>query len=177
MKKKKNKPIVVPLELREEVLFKVMDTLDADSFKLFNEVVDLNDASMDKVEGLVMWLHELLKMYNLANDNFEELNNLELENYTYAARRFQMKRMLAAMTTVYALISNLFLGLLSFLLLNIRANKDFAKEIENIGEKVNRFDEEKLRRIESTLSNCERILYGKINRYEDNDITLKKQLN
>ena len=38
MKKKKNKPIVVPLELREEVLFKVMDTLDADSFKLFNEV-------------------------------------------------------------------------------------------------------------------------------------------
>ena len=164
---------IIPLEVREEALFKLMDVLDADSFSLFKEVVDLNANSIDKVTGLIEWLDDLVKGYYKASNDFEELNELELENYTYAARRFQMKRMLAGITTIYALLSNILLGIASFLLLNNRANKDFTKEIEVIGEKVRRFDEDKLRRIECTLSNCERLLHSKIDKYYEEKPVLK----
>ena len=172
MKEKKIQQII-PLEVREEALFKFMDMLDAESYKLFNDVVDLKEKTPAKLLNLANSLDNLTIAYSAVSKDFEELNELELENYTYAARRFQMKRMLAGITIIYALLSNILLGIASFLLLNNTANKDFAKEIEVIGEKVKRFDEEKLRRIECTLSNCERILNGKINKYYEEGPVLK----
>ncbi len=164
-----------PLESREQRLFDMVNKLDIDSFDLFSEVIDLDNSTFYKFQGLVNRCNQLIDLYNKTNEAFEYLNLIEQESYTYAARRFQTKRMLAAMATIYSFIVNALLGLATFILLNNSANKSFVEELEKANEQMQKFDEVKLKRIETTLGNCDRLLHGKEKRFfESEKMQLKK---
>ena len=155
------------LENREEFLFKLISELDKASYDLFGEIVSLSSDSYYKIDNLLTRVNELSRLYNETKESYVYINKIEQSSYDYAAKRFQMKRMLTAMTTIYAFVANALLGILAFVLLNDRATKDFCNELDYINERIRKFDENELTRIKDTIENCSRILSGKIKRMEN----------
>lgn len=158
-----------PLEKREALLFKMIDELDKESFILFNEIVDLSDESYYKLESLATRIISLIKIYKEIDESFEYINKIEESSYDYAAKRFQLKRTLIAITTVYASIVNFILGITSFVVLNDIASKEFIDELNNINDKLSEFDKDKLIRIRRTLENTTRLFCGKLKRIANNN--------
>ena len=76
--------------------------------------------------------------------------------------RFQLKRLLTAVTTVYAFMCNALLGISAFVLLNQRASEDFVNELVYINSRMDKFNEEQLRKSGSTIDNCTRLLEKKL---------------
>lgn len=155
------------LENREDFLFKLIDLLDKESLELFNEIVDLNNNSLYKIDNLIYRVEGLRRLLNETAESFAYINEIELSSYDFAARRFQLKRLLTAMVSVYAFLANALLGITAFVMLNHKASTDFCDEIEEIGEKVKRFNENDIYKIRETINNCGRILNGKIKKMEE----------
>ena len=156
-----------PLEEREEILFSIIDKLDKESLALFGDIIDLNGHYLYKYENLMTRTSELKVLLEEVVKSFEYISEIEQSSYNYANKRFQFKKMLTAIVTVYAFLSNALLGIASFVLLSNKANKDFVGELTDINDTISKFDAEKLMVIDSTLQNCVRILKGKIEKLPD----------
>lgn len=150
-----------PIEEREEFIFKLVDSLDVESINLFNDTTSLSSEAYYNIDSIIKRSHELNRIYMSVLEAYEYINNIELSSYVYAARRFQLKRMLTAIATLYAFMVNGFFGLFTFVLLNQKASNDFCKELENIYDIIEQFDFEKLEKVSVTLDNCARILCRK----------------
>ena len=66
------------------------------------------------------------------------------------------------MITVNLFVFNALLAIIPFIMLNMKANKEFADEICNINDRVFKYDENQLNVIKTTLENCKRLLTGKL---------------
>lgn len=150
------------LENREEVLFKLIDELDKESCQLFSEIMDLSNESYYKIYNLYSRVKNIQKLYNETKESFSYVGKIELSSYDYAGRRFQLKRLLTAMATVYASMANVFLGIAAFVLLNQKASDDFIKELMDINDRMDKFDESQMERIGMTIDNCVRLLESKL---------------
>ena len=152
----------ISFDEREKVLFELIERLDIESFDLFNEILDLDEESTYKIDSLILRSEELYKLFNEVNEGFEYLNKIELSSYDYAAKRIQAKRLLAAIITTELFFINFFtLAIISFIYINMRANKYFVLELEDINSRVLKYDEKKMYVIKTTLENCKRLLNGK----------------
>ena len=156
-----------PLEEREQLLFKLIDSLDKESFQLFCETVDLSSDSLYKLPNLANRYKELARIYELTKDAYEYLNRIEESSYTYASKRYVLKYMLASLLAVNTIFLNAIVSIASFVILTKKANKDLLREIEFIDSKMAGFDEEKLRITGITLENCERFIKAKLNNNPD----------
>ena len=165
----------IPIEEREQFLLDALNRLDKDCYSLFCAVVDLDGSQMDKVNQLVNWLHDLIKKYSEINQAFEYLSDQEYLNEAYAIGRLQMKKMLANVVSLNAMILDLTFGLLSLYVLRSIAKRDFEREKEIIDERRKLLDEDLLNRVECTLSNSDRLLAGKVSRSSD-EIIRKLQI-
>ena len=126
------------------------------------EVVDLNKESLYKMPDLINRTDELLSVYKDVFDFYDYLETTEESYLDSAAKRFQLKRMLTSVATVYALMANILLGIAAYFVLNQKANKDFAIELGSFSEKLSKFDSERLTKIAITLENSKRILKNKV---------------
>lgn len=151
----------------EEILFKLIDKVDNESYKLFSEIVDLKVGSLYKVENISSRLEKLTYIYEDLCNAYEYFENKEESNAYDATRRFQLKRILACITTVYAFLANPLLGIGSFVLLNTKASNDYIKELEDFDDAYFKFDEDQMGKIGITLENSIRILNGKIKKMKE----------
>ena len=149
------------LEIREEKLFSLIDKLEKDVTTLFEKVIDTKASSTEEIISLSEKYQVLSKRYQDIKEAFDYLLKLEEESYDYACRRFQLKRILTIMTTIFSFLGNALIGILGFIALNDKASKDFVREIKNIEEMLEKFDSEKLSQIEMTLATCFRMISRK----------------
>ena len=149
------------LEIREEKLFQMLDNLEKETTALFEEVLTTTTKDLEQLENLYTKYQDLSKKGQILKEAFDYLLKLESSSYDYAARRFQLKRVLTAMLTLFAFLSNALIGVVGFILLNDRAFKDYIKELVTINEALEQFETETITKIEITLSNCFRILKRK----------------
>ena len=150
------------LENREDFLFQLLNDLDNESYQLFSEIMDLGDTSYYKIDNLYSRVKYIRDIYNKTVESFKYVGKIEQSSYDYAAMRFQLKRLLTAVTTVYAFMCNVLLGISAFVLLNQRASEDFVNELVYINSRMDKFNEEQLRKIGSTIDNCTRLLEKKL---------------
>ena len=155
------------LENREEFLSKLIEDLDSESKALFDEIVDLGNISYYNVTNLYYRVQNLRKLFLKMTESYQYLGKIELSSYDYAGKRFQLKRLLTATTTVYAFMANALLGIIAFVLLNQKATNDFYRDLMDINERTSVFDEEQVKKIGLTLENCIRLLEGKIKKMNE----------
>ena len=160
-----------PLDEREKVFFDMVDKLDKESFNLFCEITSLNDESTYKIDSLIMRSEELYNLFLVIEDCFEYLEKIEQESGIYAGNRLQAKRLLAGIMTANLFMFNFLIAIIVFVMINMKANKDYAEEFSKICDRVFKFDEDQMRIIKTTLENCQRLLKGKMNRL---NVTLKE---
>ena len=152
----------VSIDKKEEKVFELIDRLERGINQVFDEVLELNTDSIYKVPNLSYRLTELTSLLDDTYEAYDYLHTIGLEDYQDATRRLQLKRMLATTVSIWAFLSNPLLGIGSFILLNNKANKDYALEIESIDEFTDKYDDERIERIVNTLSNTCRIFNGKV---------------
>lgn len=165
------------LEKKEKYISRVVDMLDKESFELFKEIIDLSDESIYKIIPLYERAHYLTDVYNDVMDAINYINKIEASNFEYAFKRYQLKKLLISMTTLSTFLLNALLGILSFVILSKRANKDFADECIEIYDAMEFISEEQLRVIFATLGNCSRLLNGKKNRIFDHLRKIQPDIN
>ena len=177
-----------PLEKRETIIFDLINSLDNESYKLFNEIVDLSDNSYYKLSNLNTRSKELKRIYLLTNDLFEYIKNIETSSYDYARKRWLLKCFLTAYATLQVFLTSELLstgiittqtvqnyiitaviGVGAFTILFKKANDDYSYELSTISESVRRFSSQRLEVIGSTLDNCERLIYAKYKRHENDE--------
>ncbi len=177
-----------PLEKREEIIFSLIDSLDNESYKLFNEIVDLSDYSYYKLSNLSIRAKELKRIYTLTNELFEYIKDIETASFDYAKKRWQLKCFLTSYVTLQVFLTSKLIstgtitqqtmlnyiataifGVGAFTVLFKKANKDYAYELSAISESVRRFSDERLAVIGSTLDNCERLIYAKYKNHEKDE--------
>ena len=149
------------LQNKEKLLFDIVDKLDKESVLLFDEVVSADLNHLYKYNGIVYRVEYLSYMFNKVSEAIDYIVDIESNNFNYASRRFQLKRILTAITTVYAFLANPILGIGSFIVLSKLANASYIDELKYIEESTNRFDAEKFDRIKLTFDNCNRIMTHK----------------
>lgn len=152
------------LEEKEKFVFEVIDILDKESYKLFGEIIDLSDESFYKVEEISKRIIELYKVYIKVKEAYDYLDMIEQGRVIYATKRFQLKALLTAFTTMFAFLNNAFLGIVSFVALNKVAINDYTREIGEIGISYSNFDDNRLELIKTTIENCDRLFAGKVSR-------------
>ena len=153
------------LENKEKLVFDFVDRLDKESTILFDEVVSANLNHSYKYNGIVFRVQYLSHMFNKVSEALDYIGNIELNNICYANRRFQLKRVLTSITTVYAFLANPLLGITSYILLSKMANASYVDEIKYIEENSNKFDSERFDKIKLTFDNCNRIMNHKAEEY------------
>ena len=169
-----------PLDDREQALFKMLEDLEKDSFELFGEIVDLDVNSSQDIEKLVVKTRALIQIFLETTEAFNHLYAIEASSYTYIVGRLLLKSGFALTTSIGFItynivqqINSIIAALLSvtfYLLVQLRANKKFANEFIDTYNKTLKFDEEKLKTIQDTLSNCSRLLSGKIKKSNNNGL-------
>ena len=152
------------LEKKEKYLRDVIDTLDKESFELFNEIIDLSDESVYKIIPLYERTHHLTEMYNSVLEAINYINKIEASSFEFAFKRYQLKKLLISLTTMSTFLLNAILGIFSFVVLTKKANKDFADELVEIYNSMETIDDDKVKIILRTLDNCARLLNGKKNK-------------
>ena len=152
------------IENKEELLFSIIERLDQESYRLFSEIIDLDKESTYKIDSLALRCQELNFLYLAIEDCFNYLNDIEVKGYAYASKRLQSKRLLASVVTINLFMFNFVLAIIAYIMINRKANKEFADEFARISERVFNFDEERLDLIKRTLDNCNRLLEGKMNK-------------
>lgn len=155
------------LENREKVLFRLVNELDRESYQLFNEIVDLSDISYYKIQNLYSRVKSLQVLYSETAESFDYIDEIENNSYDYAGKRFQLKRLLTAITTIYASMANALLGIVAFVVLNQKATDDFLRELNAINNRTDKFDEDQVKKIGSTIDNCTRMLESKITKMNE----------
>ena len=155
------------LEEREIFLFDLIKKLDVESFQLFSEVLDLNEKSIYRIENLTRRTSSLIDITQSTLDAFEYLNNIEQKSYDYATKRYQLRSLLTAITTINTMLINTVFAIISFIILNGQNNKAFVKDLEAINKRYIQFDQDRLNTIMTTLENCTRIIYGKTNKMKN----------
>ncbi len=152
-----------PLNKREKILFSLIDELNDESYNLFCEIIDFKFENFSDLDTISTSIVDMYNRLNKIKNAFEYLKKIEESSYIYATNRFRLKSFLATITTITAFISNIFLGITSFILLNKKATDDYYKELVNIENKIEKFeDEDELILIEKTLDNCDRLFKGKV---------------
>ena len=170
----------IPIEYREDCLYEDINRLEEECSQLFYAIVNLDNESFNNIEGLINWFHDVIKKYNLVDNAYEHLSDLEYLNAAYAERRYEAKKAMANVTAVYALFVSLLFGLVSLYVLRNHAKKFYDYELSVINERREKLNKLKLDKIKCMLGNCERILSKKYNDYllnENDSVELKKQLN
>lgn len=152
-----------PIEKREKKLFKIINELDKECFKLFSEVSSLDNNSYYKVDNLFIRVNNLTDMLQDVIESFDYLKKIELDSYNYASKRLLFKMLLTGITTYLAFSANALLGIMSFITLSNRANDNFISEVEYINSRVEPYDKINLTMVANTLGNASRILKGKMN--------------
>lgn len=158
----------VSLKEREDFLFDLIDMLDKESSKLFGEIIDLSSESFYKANDISSRIVELHKVYIKAQEAYDYLDKLEQSKVVSATKRMQFKSLLVGITTMFAFVSNAFLGIASFVLLNSKATNDFSSEHEEIEGSYAKFDDDRMELIKRTIENCSRLYNGKV--YKMNEI-------
>lgn len=161
------------LEKREKYINDLISKLDKESYELYSDIIDCSNTSYYQLPNLALRCNELTNLFKEVLSAYEYLNNVSENNVMSATRRFQLKRMLTLIATVYAFYANALLGIASFVLLNSKASKDFYNELVDIESLYTNFDEEKIIKIEATLKNCSRIFNKKLERMKTNTKELK----
>ena len=155
------------LDEKERFLFGVIDILDKESYKLFSEIVDLSDESFYKIGEISFRIIELYQVYINAKKAYDYLDMIEQSRVIYATKRFQLKTLLMAFTTMFAFLNNALLGIISFVALTKVATSDYVREIGEIGITYSNFDDNKLETIKTTIENCDRLFSGKVRKMSE----------
>lgn len=150
------------MELEERMFFELVNSLEKEVNSLYDEIIDMNNETLYKFNDVAERLTATMLLFNKMTEMFEYYYKKGEDNYMSATRRFQLKKALTILTTVYAFLANPLLGIGSFVLLNMKATKDYAYELEGLDEFLDRFDEEKIIKMSNTLENSRRIFNGKI---------------
>ena len=156
-----------PLEERRKFLFDLINNLDKESFDLFSDIVDLTEYDFYKNVNLTTRIEYLDSITADVMDGFEYLSKIDTSRYNYAVNRYRFKLFLSMIASGFAFASNIPLGLLSFIVLNKKASKDYTRELEFIGNNVDKYDDEKLNIIANTIANSARIYNSKANNTKD----------
>ena len=171
---------IKPLNKKEEYLTNIIDILDKETLELFKEIMDLSDSSIYKLNPLYERTIGLTKMYSETTESLNKLLKAEANNYSTISGKYQFRYLLITITTFYAFMTNALLGIVAFILLTKRNNKDFAKDVVEIYDSVDMLYDSRVSIIQSTLDNCTRILNGKkekiLQHYFDNNIDLSDKL-
>ncbi len=157
----------IPLEIREQKLFELIEEMERESFNLFDEVLNLNNESILKLVSLMNRCKLLTLAYNELAESFVYLNSIEDSSRFYASKRYELKMLMTITATLYAFMQDAMFGILSYVLLSTSAKNYFIKELKDIEANMERFDDIKLKRIGRTLDNSTRIIEGKYNRLLD----------
>lgn len=152
-----------PLEERRKFLFDLINNLDKESFELFSDIVDLTEYDFYKNVNLTARIEYLDSITADVIDGFEYLSKIDTSSYNYAVNRYRLKLFLSMIASCFAFTSNIPLGLLSFIVLNKKASKDYARELTYIGTNLDNYDNEKLNKIANTIANSSRIYNRKAN--------------
>lgn len=150
-----------PLYKKEEYLFDVVEKLDKKSLALYREIMDLSDKSLYKTDILKSKVMELMELSASLSNAFVYLNEIEMSSYNFANSRFMFKKMLTSIMTVYAFLANPILGIISFVALSKKAGDDYINELLDINDVIDKFDFDKVRRINRTALNCDRMITDK----------------
>lgn len=156
------------LEEKENTINELVNCLDEQSFDLFSEVIDLGTESYYKLSNISIRLKELSRISTEVLKSYDYLSYIEQDKCQSIYRKFQLKRMLTMIVTIYSFFANMFLAVISFIVLNNKANKDFISDYKEI-EKLDLFDEEKLKRINITLDNSLRIFKNKLEKMSEHE--------
>ena len=165
------------LEKKEKYVNDLICKLDRESYELYSDIIDCSNTSYYQLPNLSLRCNELSNIYKEVLNAYEYLNNINEDNVMSATKRFQLKRMLTLITTVYAFYANALLGIVSFVLLNNKASKDYYNELVDIESLYTNFDEEKITKIETTLKNSIRLFNKKLDRMKNNTKELKDDEN
>lgn len=156
-----------PIEERRKFLFDLIDKLDKESLQLFSDVVDLSEFDFYKNVNLTERIEYLDSITADTIDGFEYLSKIDISSYNYAVNRYRFKLFLSMITSGFAFTSSIPLGLISFILLNKKASKDYTRELSYIGTNLDYYDDEKLNKIANTIANSSRIYNSKANSTKD----------
>ena len=171
---------IKPLEKREKYISDLIASLDKDSFELFNEIMDLSDESVYKIIPLYKRTIGLTNIYNEIDVAINDVIKEEAANYNSVSGKYQFRHLLITITTFYALMTNVIFGILTFIVLTKRNNKDFADEVVDIYDSLDIIDDSRESIIQTTLENCARILNSKkekiIQHYFDSELDLSEKL-
>ena len=162
------------LEKREKYIIDLINKLDKESYDLYSDIIDCSDNSYYQLPNSSFRCNELAHMFDEVLDAYEYLNNINENSVMSATRRFQLKRMLTLITTVYAFYANALLGIVSFVLLNNKASKDYYNELVDIESLYNNFDEDRITKIESTLQYCARLYNTNLKRMKKKSKEIKE---
>ena len=145
------------IEDREKYLFDLIDKLDEESLRIFSDVIDANEVDFYKTRNLHTRISSLDEIIREVIDNYEYLAKLEEKSYDYAVNRYRLKLLLSILTTGASFAANPLLGVISFVLLMNKANKDYTTELRDIGNRIGMYDDAKVNKIVSTIANAARI--------------------
>jgi len=151
------------LKNKEKHVSDIIDLLDKESYKLFCEIMDLDDDSLYKANSISTRIIELSNLYNRVVQAYENINDIEESSYLHISKKYQIKRMMLMITSVYAFLISIFHGIVVFILLSKMNNKSYREELNELLE-IEQIDESKFDLIDVTLDNCDRIFNGKLDR-------------
>ena len=155
------------IEEKQKECIKCFKFLDQESFNLFKEVLDLNNESYFKAESLIARCKKLTKMFCNLTDAITYMNDLESKNYESVSRRFLANGFAITISTVWISFFSLILGIINFIYLSLKANKQFAKDTGEIFNRLDYFDSNRIDLISRTLENSSRIIGGRIKKTVD----------
>ncbi len=152
------------LEAKEKRLFDIINLIDEESYKLFSEVTDLDLNSFYKLDNLYMRMDNLSVMLDQASYCYNYLITFEKNSLDYPARKLIIKKLLALFISSVISMVNVSIGLGSFIIISILANKSFLKEITSANRRKDALKKLDLSTISITLENATNLLEGKMNR-------------
>ena len=171
---------IKPLEEREKYISDLIISLDKESFELFNEIMDLSDESVYKLIPLYKRTIGLTDIYNGITEAINDVIKEESFNYNSVNGKYQFKYLLITIVSFYAFMTNALFGILAFILLTRRNNKDFANDVVDIYDSLDVIDDSREPIIHTTLDNCARILNSKkekiIQHCFDSELDLSEKL-
>ena len=155
------------LEEKEKFLLSLIDTLEEESNKLYDEVVDLDCKSFYKYDNLYERYLVLSELYEKVSEGYNFLYEIEKNSIGGVKARLRLKWCLATIMSFYASLASPTLGLYSGLILLIKAFNDFNNERDYVMDRGKSFYTDRIPKINLILENSSRFLTKKNDKMND----------
>ena len=149
---------------KEALLYELIDLLDKESYNLFSEITNLSNNSTYKLESLsnrMEELDDLLAQVDLGNICLK--HQVENRNILADSKFYSKLVLLGAISTCIFRFDAILAILVLFYFFN-KFDDKHELEKQKRTEKIKTFDNDKLKIINNTLDNCDRLLSGKMDR-------------